>query len=69
MREQERTFNISLPIARDVLLYGYPAGDTPAERSSNERYFPRASDEIQGIEKDIGSVRIVAVMTEAKVEW
>lgn len=52
-----------------MLLYGYPAGDTPAERSNNERYYPRASDEIQSIEKAIGPVRIVAVMTESRVDW
>lgn len=54
---------------RDVLLYGYPAGDTPAERQSNERFYPRASDELQMIEKEIGPVRIVCVVTENRVPW
>lgn len=51
------------------MLYGYPSGDTPAERSDNERFYPRASDEIYNIEKEIGPVRMVFVLTENRVGW
>lgn len=51
------------------MLYGYPSGDTPAERSDNERFYPRASDEILNIEREIGPVRMLVVMTENRVGW
>ncbi|KAL4450880.1 hypothetical protein ABPG74_011722 [Tetrahymena malaccensis] len=55
--------------SRDILLYGYPSGDTPAERSSNERFYPRASDEIYNIEKEVGPVRMVLVLTDNRLTW
>ncbi|EGR28678.1 hypothetical protein IMG5_170620 [Ichthyophthirius multifiliis] len=59
-----KTFKIS---SRDILLYGYPAGDTPQERKDNERFYPRASDEIMNIEKALGPIRMVCVLTDEKV--
>jgi len=46
-----------------VLLYAYPCADRPAERDEIETYFPRASDELTYIEKLLGPVRILGVIT------
>ena len=43
--------------------------DTNAEKKESETWWPRASDEVQKIEKDIGPVRMVTTITPAKIEY
>lgn len=45
---------------QDVMLWGYPKG-------ANE-HFPRASDELYALEKEIGPVRIVHVINNSDIE-
>ncbi|EGR27160.1 hypothetical protein IMG5_201010 [Ichthyophthirius multifiliis] len=52
-----------------ILIYGYPSGDTPLERSQNELMYPRASDEIFLVEKELGAIRMLCVLTDKQVHW
>jgi len=48
-------------------LFNYPSADTPSDRKAYELYFPRASDELYDIEKNLGPVRMVVVLTDNKL--
>jgi hypothetical protein len=50
-----------------VILFNYPSADTPSDRKAYELYFPRASDELYDIEKNLGPVRMVVVLTDNKL--
>jgi len=51
------------------LLFGYPCTDIPTIiRPQNEMMFPRTSDEIGMIEKYLGPVRMVTVISDSKVK-
>ena len=42
---------------RDLLLWGYPSADHLLKKKTQETLFPRVTDEIVYIEKNIGPIR------------
>jgi hypothetical protein len=50
------------------MLFGYPSSDQIASKPTNELVFPRASDELAYIEKHLGSVRVLSVVSENRIK-
>ena len=49
------------------MLYGYPTACDSDKLSESELIFPRSSDEVLQIEKELGPVKMLIVVSEDKV--